>query len=231
MKEKFFHIETIPVVLYGDKTDKVYIYVHGKMGYKEEVKTYAETINEKGYQVLAFDLPEHGERKEEKRSFVPWEVVPELQAVMRYALDHWKQAALWANSIGAYFALLAYGGGTLEKALFVSPILDMERLIQDMLQWASETEETLEEKKIIPTSFGETLDWQYYQYAKKNAIFSWNCPTSILYAGRDNLTSRNTVEKFIKRFNCSLTVVEDGEHWFHTPDQLRILNDWIKEKV
>jgi hypothetical protein len=39
---------------------------------------------------------------------------------------------------------------------------------------------------------------------------------------------RNIVEKFTQQFNCELTVVENGEHWFHTQRQLDTLNGWIK---
>lgn len=26
-----------------------------------------------------------------------------------------------------------------------------------------------------------------------------------------------------------LTVMEDGEHWFHTPSQMKFLDNWIKD--
>lgn len=55
---------------------------------------------------------------------------------------------------------------------------------------------------------------------------SWNTPTAILYAGRDSLTGRETVDGFVRRFGCELTVLENGEHWFHTPEQLLELKRW-----
>ena len=54
----------------------------------------------------------------------------------------------------------------IEKALFISPILDMEQLI--------------------------------------------------------NLTSRQAVDKFIDRHCANLTVMNDGEHWFHTDEQISV---------
>lgn len=48
------------------KSNKVFIAVHGNMSNKEDevIKILAENVVSKGYQLLSFDLPEHGERKE-----------------------------------------------------------------------------------------------------------------------------------------------------------------------
>ena len=55
----------------------------------------------------------------------------------------------------------------------------------------------------------------------------WNVPTRILYAGRDELVERETIEKFVSRFDAELTLMEEGEHWFHTEEQLAVLRQWI----
>ena len=115
------------------------------------------------------------------------------------------------------------------KALFISPILDMERLIKDMMSWAGVTEKELRERGEIPTDFGETLSWEYLCFARENPVF-WDIPTEILYAGKDHLTSRETVEKFAAAHNASVTVMENGEHWFHTEEQFEFLDGWIKDK-
>ena len=131
-----FMVHHIPVVLHGDSSEKLFLYIHGKMGRKEEAARFAEIVCPKGYQVLSMDLPGHGERADEMERFVPWEVVPELRAVCGFAWQRWEKISLYANSIGAYFSLLAYRDAKLEKSLFVSPILDMEKLIRDMMGWA-----------------------------------------------------------------------------------------------
>lgn len=46
----------------------------------------------------------------------------------------------------------------------------------------------------------------------------------MLYGSKDNLTEHDVVDKFVKRFNCNLTVMENGEHWFYTGEQLAVLN-------
>lgn len=78
MKEKCFLLQEISAVLYGDSNEKLFLYIHGKMGSKEEAVHFAEIVCPKGYQVLSIDLPGHGERTGEMERFVPWEVVPEL---------------------------------------------------------------------------------------------------------------------------------------------------------
>ena len=46
----------------------------------------------------------------------------------------------------------------------------------------------------------------------------------------DNLTSPETVRTFAKQHNADLTMMENGEHWFHTDEQMRFLDDWIRRK-
>ena len=57
----------------------------------------------------------------------------------------------------------------------------------------------------------------------------WDVPTRILYAGRDELVERESIEYFTRRFGAELTVMEEGEHWFHTEEQLKVLRQWIRE--
>ena len=40
------------------------------------------------------------------------------------------------------------------------------------------------------------------------------------------MTPRATAEAFAARPRRTLTVMEDGEHWFHTPQQLAVLERW-----
>lgn len=226
MKEEFLNIGEIPAVLYGDKSDRLSLFVHGKRGHKEEGAEFAAIVCPKGWQVLAIDLPQHGMRQNTQSSFDPWHIVPELQTVMSYAKMRWAEIALRATSIGAWFSMLAFRDEPISNALFVSPVLDMERLIRNMMRWAGVDEARLEAEQEIVTDFGETLTWRYLQYAKEHPIDKWSAPTEILYPGKDNLTERTVVEDFIRRFGCGLTVMEEGEHWFHTPEQLAVLRDW-----
>ena len=55
MKE--LNIGSTPALIIGEKSDKMFLFVHGLHGRKEEALTFAEVAVPKGYQVLGIDLP------------------------------------------------------------------------------------------------------------------------------------------------------------------------------
>lgn len=48
---------------------------------------------------------------------------------------------------------------------------------------------------------------------------------------KDNLTAYETIMKFAKDISASLKIMEDGEHWFHTVEQLAFLDDCLRNKI
>lgn len=135
-----------------------------------------------------------------------------------------------ANSIGAYLAMNALADKEIGKAYFISPVVDMERLIADMMKRSGVTESELSDKKEIPTSFGETLSYDYLCYVRNNPL-KWNIQTHILYGEKDNLTSYETVSAFAENIHATLTVMKGGEHYFHTEEQMRFADEWIESIV
>ena len=226
MNTQYLSIGDVPAVLYGDAARDVYLYLHGQCGYKEEAEPFAAFAARQGYQVLSIDLPEHGARKGQPTPLLPWTVVPELRRIMAYLTDRWDSVSLYAGSIGAWLGLLAFADVPLRRCLFVSPVLDMEGLIRNMMTAAGVSESRLQQERTIPTDFGQTLSWEYLTYVRAHPITRWPHDTHILYAGRDTMTPRPTVDAFVSRFGCRLTVMDDGEHWFHTPEQLAALRQW-----
>ena len=91
-------------------------------------------------------------------------------------------------------------------AYFISPIVDLERI------------ESV------------TLDEEYLHYVRQHPI-DWRVPTHILYGENDNLTSLATISDFAHRTGATLTVMPDGEHWFHTPEQMAVLDEWIQRAM
>ena len=225
MKTERITLKGIPALLIGEPSRKVYLYVHGKMGSKEEALAFAEQACPAGYQVLAIDLPEHGERKNGPERLLPWVVVPELQFMDQYARVHWRQVSLRATSIGAWFSMLALQEKALRRALFVSRIVDMEDLIGRMMQQADVTEAQLKAAGEIPTDFGETLSWPYLCWVREHPLH-WKVPTQVLYADTDPLTGHTAMERFRQQTGAHLTILEGGEHWFHTETQLAALQSW-----
>ena len=220
-------ISGIPAILWGTGSKKVYIYLHGQGGKKEEASLLASIACSQGWQVVSFDLPQHGERTQEEASFVPWHIIPELHHILRYVKQHWTVHALFANSIGAWFSMLSFAKETFSHALFVSPILDMKYLMSNLMQQAHVTEKRLQEEQRMTTSFGQSLSWEYWTFIVNHPIIQWETPTSILYAKHDPMMSLAIAKNFSKKFHCDLHLIENAEHWFHTPEQIMELRRWI----
>ena len=123
--------------------------------------------------------------------------------------------------------MLSLADKPIEKAMFISPIVDMEKLILNIMIWSNVTEEELHKEKVIETSFGETLSWEYLSYVR-NHLINWHTPTNILYAENDNLTSLEIITSFAHKLGASLTVMNNGEHWFHTEEEMAFLDNWFK---
>ena len=111
--------------------------------------------------MLAIDLPEHGARKNSPERLLPWVAVPEIEAVYARMKPVWAHIRLYGVSVGAWLAMQALQGDAPEQALLVSPVVDMEALITNMMQCAHVTEEQLQRAGEIPTDLGETLSWPY----------------------------------------------------------------------
>lgn len=190
------------------------LYIHGKNGSAAECEHYKPLFSE--CEVIGLDY----------QTFTPWETGAEIRSAVEKLKSEYDNIILIANSIGAFFSMNAGIDPVIKKAYFISPIVDIERLIADMVAWANVTEDELKEKGIIHTSFGEDLSWEYLSYVREHPI-KWNAPTDILYGSKDNLTSFETIAAFAEKHNAKLTVMENGEHWFHTEEQMQFLDDWI----
>lgn len=226
-------IEDIPAILWGDRSDKLFVVVHGNMSNKEDdfIGIFAEEAILRGYQVLSFDLPEHGERKEEDYPCKVQNCVKDLGTIMDYAKSLANNINVFASSMGAYFSLLTYGNESLKTCLFLSPVVNMEGLINNMMTYFNVSEERLKLEKEISIANGPIFYWDYYCYVKEHPIVSWNKPTSILYGAKDNLCEAKDISSFVKSFNCDLKVMENGEHYFHTEEQLGFFREWVKGKM
>lgn len=146
------------------------------MSNKESAETFAQIVENKRYQTISFDLPEHGERKDENYRCDIWNGISGLHQISSYTFANWKSVSLFACSLGAYFSLQAYKNITFEKCFFLSSCVNMEYLIKNMFLWFRITEEMLYTRREIPTPL-DTLSLDYYQYVKKNPITRWNSLT------------------------------------------------------
>ena len=123
--------------------------------------------------------------------------------------------------------MLSFANEKFSHGLFVSPILDMKYLMSNLMQQADVTEKRLQQEQRITTSFGQSLSWEYWTFIVNHPIIQWKTPTSILYAKHDPMMSLAIVKNFSKKFHCDLHIIENTEHWFHTPEQIEELRRWI----
>ena len=190
------------------------IYIHGKGGNADEAQHYKSLFPD--YNVVGFDY----------KSNTPWDAKKEFSDYFDSVAKGYDEIRLIANSIGAFFSMNALGEKPIKKAYFISPMVNLEKLICNMMMWAGISEDTLREKKEIATDFGETLSWDYLCYVRENPI-EWIIPTQILYGSTDNLTTLETMQEFANKVEATITVMEGGEHWFHTNEQMQFLDRWI----
>jgi uncharacterized protein len=227
MLKQTIAIKSIPAIIWGNSSDSGYIYVHGKDSQKEDAEGFAKIAASKGYQVISFDLPEHGARKAEGARLTIQNAVQDLRIISDFVTGKWRNVSLFGSSLGTYFSLVAYRELKFNKCLFQSPILDMENLIQKMMKAFNISEDTLRERQEMATPVGETLSWSYYDYVRENPIVKWDNPTYILYGSNDHLTPRNIVDTFVVNFHCNLDVIQNGEHAFQTKEQKEVFEKWL----
>ena len=190
--------------------------------------TPALLIGEKNENVFLYVHGLHG-RKEEALAFAevavpkgyqvlgidlpverkPWEVMPLLNEVRDYLYENWKNVYVRANSIGSWFSMMTFQGKKVEQALFVSPILDMKKFIELMPQREDD----------------------YYEWVVNNPIMRWDAPTFILRPEVDMVVNEEVGRDFISQHQCQVTIMPNGEHWFHTPEQLTFLKAWEERIV
>ena len=224
----------IPAILWGRPEGKVIIAVHGDMSHKEDpvIRSLARHSATKGYSVLSFDLPEHGDRKGSAYGCNPANAVSDLRAVYSYIKSPDTEISLFGCSLGAYFSLLAFGGDDIGNALFLSPVVDMERVLEGMMANFGISPQRLEKERQIELPIGKALDWDYYDCVRSNpAAPEWGSSIEILHGSEDHLSSPAVIKRFCERSGAGLTVMEGAGHYFHTEEQLLFFEQWLDCKM
>jgi hypothetical protein len=93
----------------------------------------------KGYQILSFDLPKHGERNDSDYRCDIWNVIKDLSLIADYTFSKWNDVSLFACSLDAYFSLNTYEDRKFFKSLFQSPLLNMEYMIVNIKLFLAKT--------------------------------------------------------------------------------------------
>ena len=161
------------------------IYIHGKGGSAAESEHYKPLFPD--CEVIVLDY----------QTFNPWETGKEIGDAVKEMKSKYENISLIANSIGAFFSMNAAIDDIIQKAYFISPIVDMEKLITDMMRWANVTEQELESKGVIHTDFGEDLSWEYLSYVGLRRICGM-ISDSIKYMGSPFLYTPSGYEPLLR---------------------------------
>lgn len=231
MEQQCLLIAGIPAILWGPATDKLMIAVHGDQSHKADdvIKLLAEEAVAKGFQVVSFDLPEHGDRVKEPRLCKVQHCIEDLGMVMNFVRPRSSDISLFGCSIGAYFSLLAYRDESIRQTLLLSPIVDMKRIIDNIMAWCGVTVKSLEKQQQVETAV-KVLYWDYYQYVISHPII-WNKPTFILYGTNDTVSEFEYVSRFAESSHAEISLFKDGDHFFHTEKQLAYFRLWLKDNL
>ena len=118
---------------------RVIIYIHGKGGNAEEANHYRPLFP--GSDVVGLDYTSQN----------PWDAKNEFPRLFDSYSKGYDEVILIANSIGAFFAMSALAEKGISRALFISPIVNMEKLIAD---------------RIFPSSFLRQINMKIVQQAR-----------------------------------------------------------------
>ena len=196
--------------------DNSLIYIHGKGGTASASEQFRTFFPD--YDIYGFDY----------KSDNPWEAESEYKEYFLKMAEKYTSITVLASSLGAYFLMVSGADVMIQKALFVSPIVDMEHLIRDRMKQADVSDEVLKAKSTIYLSEGVVLSWDYLVWVRNHPIV-WNVPTYILFGEKDHFQSLDTMETFAKEIGADLTVMPDGEHWFHTNEQTEFRKKWLNK--
>ncbi len=94
------------------------LYIHGKGGSAAESEHYKPLFPD--CEVTNLDY----------HTFSPWETGKEIYDAVEELKGKYENVILIANSIGAFFSMNAGIDDIIQKAYFISPIVDMEKLIR-----------------------------------------------------------------------------------------------------
>ena len=99
----------------------VILYIHGKGGSAAESEHFKPLFPD--CEVIGMDY----------QTFSPWDTGKEIRIAVEELKRKYENVILIASSIGAFFSMNEDIDDMIQKASFISPIVDMEKLITDMM--------------------------------------------------------------------------------------------------
>jgi len=229
MKKEKIIIHGVSVILWGEKSSRVAIVTHGSQSHKEDrfIQACANNLCNRGFQIISFDLPEHGERRNTTPIHTINQVMVEMKIIMHFAIEHYSSIYLIGCSLGAYYTLLAYQSNSIEQCALLSPVVDLIELTLEMLENDNRTINDVIENNQIILSNGIIVRLEDYQYLIEHKIKEIQFPISILYGQKDKLIRFESIQKFVRSYDCECIVSKKSEHHFHTIEDMYEIDQWL----
>lgn len=164
------------------------------------------------------------------RLYNPWEIKSSIQKKYCELREKYDVVAIMAKGVGAYFAIDSLGEEQVDKALFVSPVIDVECFIQTILEKTGISEDKLFEEQVISSGYDQDLSWEQYDYFKKN-VLSWSSDADVIMGSDDKYENVELIKSFAKANQCELCIIEGANHDFDSPEQQSEFREWLQNKV
>jgi len=224
-----FVLDGIPALRWGKPGGRAVVGVHGQFSNKLDpvMAQCGEVIASRGDQLITFDLPTHGDRRDDK-VFNAMVTSPEVRAFAQLARSQSTEVGLLASSIGAYFSLCDTPTGTFERAWLVSPLIDLEYYIRDVMAEYSVTDEQLEAETVIDTPRA-VLEWPYLRFVEEHPA-RLDIPSWTIRGDQDEVVPLDALSRFVSAPGVELVQIEGGQHFLGQPPHLETVVAWFKER-
>lgn len=224
-----FAFAGIPALRWGNPGRRAVVGVHGQFSSKLDpvMAQCGEVIASRGDQLITFDLPAHGDRQDDK-AFNAMIASSEVKAFAQLARSQSTDVSLLASSIGVYFSLCDTPVGAFERAWLVSPLIDLEDYIRDVMAEYSVTDEQLETATVIDTPRA-VLEWPYLRFVVEHPA-RLEIPSWTIRGDQDEVVPLETLNRFVSAPDFELVQIEGGRHFLGQPPHLDAVIKWFEER-
>ena len=197
---------------------KAYIYVHGQYGSSEEAYFYKDYLEEE--EVIGFSYLDDES---------PYLIKERLRSLFDELKKSYDEVNVIANSIGCYYAYVSLFDKEVNKTMFISPFVHLEKYIDMVMTKFNISLLKLEEEKHIVLEGYEPLEYIFYKFVKENKV-KYEKKSNVIYGLEDSLVSYDNIDSFVKENDVILTTVEKGKHFFKDDFEIKALKEWLRKE-
>ena len=222
-------LDGVPALRWGGPGGRAVVGVHGQFGDKRDpvMARCAEVIASHGDHLITFDLPTHGERRD-GTAFTAMAASGEVRSFVQLAREEATEVSLLAISVGAYVALCDMPSRTFERAWLVSPLLDLERYVRDVMSACSVTDERLEAETVVDTPRA-SLSWPDLCFLMEHPV-RLDMPSWTIRGDGDDVVPREALSRFLSAPGAELVEIAGGPHFLGEPPYLDTVASWFAQR-